>query len=287
MLSKKLLTLFSILSLLKLARAQNCGVSQIAPTIPAYYNSRIMGGQDAVANSWPWIVSIRRFENGNIYDHYCTGTLIAADTVLTAAQCIYGKNPPNLLVLVGLDARNTYNLNNVAFVKSYGYNSYYNSSSLTSGYDIALIKLKAPVTLSSKVQIACLPQTTTDYLSLINKKLVTVGWGSTTGQNSNAYYSTNLKQTALSLLSSSNTACTAASYNTNSVFCAKDLLYLSNVCYADGGTPLMAQISGRWYVYGISSFLYSNSNGCVNSKPSFFTSVPYFLQWINTWRTKV
>ena len=288
MISIKVLALFSVVCLLELARAQNCGVSQVSPNIPAYYNSkRIIGGQDANANSWPWTVSIRYYDGVYVYDHYCTGTLIAADTVLTAASCVYGKNPSNLIILVGMHARNSISLSNVAFVRSYAYNGAYNGNSLTKGNDIALIKLRSPVALSNKVQIACLPKTSSDYTSLINKKLVTVGWGSTNGVNSNAYYSAYLKQTALTLLNSNNAACTTISYNQNNLFCAKDLIYSSNICFADGGAPLMAQIGGRWYVYGVVSFLISNNNVCVNAKPSYYTSVPYFLTWINTWSPRI
>ena len=282
MISIKLLALFSVVCLLELARAQNCGVSQVSPNIPAYYNSkRIIGGQDAIANSWPWTVSIRFTDNVYIYGHQCTGTLISADTVLTAASCVVGMNPSNLIVLVGMHARNSISLTNLAFVRSYTYTSLFNINSIKNGYDVALIKLRVPVVLSNKVQIACLPQSTSDYLNLINKKLVTVGWGSTNGVNSNAYYSAFLKQTALTLLNGNDAACTAISYNKNNLFCAKDLLFSSNICFYDGGAPLMAQINGRWYVYGIGSFLMANNNVCINTKPSFFTSVPFFLTWIN------
>ena len=286
MISIKLLALFSVVCLLELARAQNCGVSQVSPNIPAYYNSkRIIGGQDAIANSWPWTVSIRYFDGVYIYDHYCTGTLISANTVLTAASCVIGKNPSNLIVLVGMHARNSISLTNLAFVRSYTYTSLFNINSIKNGYDVALIKLRVPVVLSNKVQIACLPQSTSDYLNLINKKLVTVGWGSTNGLR--GYYSANLKQTALTLLDTNNADCTAISYNKNNLFCAKDLFFSSNICFYDGGAPLMAQINGRWYVYGVVSFLMANNNVCVSAKPSYYTSVPYFLSWINTWSPRI
>ena len=264
MISIKLLALFSIVCLLELARAQSCGQSQVSPNIPAYYNSRIIGGQDALSNSWPWTVSIRYYDGVYIYSHYCTGTLISTDTVLTTASCVVGKNPANLLILVGMHARNSISLSNVAFVKSYAYSSLYNSNSITNGNDIALIKLRNPVVLSSRIQVACLPKTATDYTSLFNKKLVAVGWGSTNGVNSNVFYSAVLKQTALTLLNSNNAACTELTYNQNNLFCARDLLYSSNICFADGGAPLMANINGRWYVYGVASFFISNT------RPSYF-----------------
>ena len=52
-----------------------CGNPTIKPVISGF-NTRIMNGENAVANSWPWMVSIRYYANGKIYGHFCGGTLI-------------------------------------------------------------------------------------------------------------------------------------------------------------------------------------------------------------------
>ena len=279
----KLIALFLIYSFLEPTRA--CGVPAVTPNINLF--KRIINGQDAVANSWPWTVSIRFYYSYSLYDHFCTGTLIAADLVLTAASCVYNKNPANIVVLVGMHDRNAISSNNVAFVKGFAYNSGFNINSLPNGNDIAVLKLRNPVTLRNNVQIACLPANSNDFLSLINKKLVTVGWGSTNGINSNAFYSRFLQQTTLTLLNSNNPECTIIPYNKFSLFCAKDFQRSSNICFADAGAPLMAQINGRWHVYGIASMAFTYNNICVNTKPSYFTSVPNFLTWIQYWSTQI
>lgn len=52
----------------------DCGVAPL--------NTRVVGGENAPAGSWPWQVSI------HITFHICGGTLISDQWVLTAAHCI-------------------------------------------------------------------------------------------------------------------------------------------------------------------------------------------------------
>lgn len=48
----------------------SCGRSAVNPI-----RTRIVGGQEAAAHSWPWLVSIQYYGN-----HFCGGTLIVSDT---------------------------------------------------------------------------------------------------------------------------------------------------------------------------------------------------------------
>jgi secreted trypsin-like serine protease len=57
---------------------------------------------------------------------------------------------------------------------------------------------------------------------------------------------------------------------------------MSNICYGDSGGPMLYKIGNIWYLYGITSFTLANQNqSCNPIRPSFFTSVPNFMDWIN------
>ena len=58
-----------------------CGLPAISPNVM----SRIVGGVEAVPHSWPWMVSLQA---GG--DHFCGGSLINNQWVLSAAHCAPG-----------------------------------------------------------------------------------------------------------------------------------------------------------------------------------------------------
>lgn len=52
-----------------------------------YTGSRIIGGDLARAGQFPWMAAIYKTTSDGRY--FCAGTLIAAQWVMTAAQCTY------------------------------------------------------------------------------------------------------------------------------------------------------------------------------------------------------
>ena len=62
-----------------------CGTPSIAPSVSL---SRIVGGEEATANSWPWQCYIRMDLGGGWYGE-CGGSVIGDTYILSAAHCLY------------------------------------------------------------------------------------------------------------------------------------------------------------------------------------------------------
>nr|XP_045236090.1 chymotrypsin-like elastase family member 2A isoform X2 [Macaca fascicularis] len=210
------------------AGALSCGVPTYPPSV-----TRVVGGEEATPNSWPWQVSLQYTSDGNWY-HICGGTLIANNWVLTAAHCIR--------------------------------------------YDIALLKLANPVSLTDKIQLACLPPAGTILPN--NYPCYVTGWGylHTNGPASDVLQQGRLLVVDYATCSSPDWW---GSTVKTSMICAGGDGKISS-CYGDSGGPLNCQAAdGRWEVHGIVSF--GSSLGCnYYHKPSVFTRVSKYIDWINS-----
>jgi secreted trypsin-like serine protease len=105
-------------------------------------STRIVGRGDA--ENLPWIVSLKNSATGN---HFCGGTLIADQWVLTAAHCLFNsgkiKLASQLTATVG-----EYDLNSDPVTPASGIQQIYihpDYNSSTSVNDIALLKLGSSV----------------------------------------------------------------------------------------------------------------------------------------------
>lgn len=260
----------------------SCGQTEIEPSINGSALNRIINGVDSVANSWPWIVSLRR--SSKISSHYCAGSLIYENVVLTAAHCVDTFDANEIVIYAGINDINTDNSNANLYGVSHRYfHESYNAQLIIN--DIAILVLSRNVTLSRDIQLACLPHSTSDATFAINKTVAILGWGSTNDQYT--VLSPTLKETTLKVINGEsvcNIPNFANQYDPSKVYCAIDKnFFRTGLCKGDSGGPLLLYNSSSWFVYGISSYVIKNSAKnkiCSKTEPSFYTQVPIYLNWI-------
>lgn len=152
-----------------------CGSPAIKPLFKTY-QSKILNGDIAVPNSWPWVVSLRykRPNSVSFRNHICSGALISSRHILTTAQCVSDIQFEKLAILIGSNNLNDdLTLQNIYLPLKIIIHSKYNSQTLTN--DIAIIILTRKVFFSYKISPICLPPS--PQISLIfGKNIFVVGW---------------------------------------------------------------------------------------------------------------
>ena len=91
-----------------------------------------------------------------------------------------------------------------------------------------------------------------------------------------------LQQTKLKIIDGDERCVQAlGKYEESRIYCAHDIVRQSNICMGDSGGPLMYYSGGKWYLYGLTSFLSALNDRCLNTEPSFFTKVPIYVNSSN------
>jgi secreted trypsin-like serine protease len=154
-----------------------CGKANVALT-----SSRIVGGEDAIEDSWPMIVSLRLYGTN---DHSCGGTILSSSYILTAAHCLRGiptQHPTNVTVAAGMT-----NLSDpsriIRTVDRIYMHPNYSSSPNDYRHDIALLHIDRPFVFESNSSLTktCIhridPPIATNQHPENGTRLAVIGWG--------------------------------------------------------------------------------------------------------------
>ena len=133
---------------------------------------RIVGGENAQAYSWSWIVSLRRSDQ-----HFCAGSLLNEEWVLTAAHCLTTAN--EITVHIGVHNRTSFGSKRRYITRVITHPEYVPLPKRLN--DIALFRLSSPIEFSMRendIERVCLPPKTSplDYPT-VDTDLAVIGWG--------------------------------------------------------------------------------------------------------------
>ncbi|XP_036913391.1 transmembrane protease serine 4 isoform X7 [Sturnira hondurensis] len=234
-----------------------CGKSLKAP--------RVVGGEKASVDSWPWQVSIQYNKQ-----HICGGSILDPHWILTAAHCFRKHlDVSNWKVRAGSDKMGNFPSLPVAKIFVTELNTTYPKEK-----DIALVKLQYPLTFSDTVRPICLPFSDEELAPAT--PLWVIGWGFT--EPGGGKMSDILLQASVQVID--RTRCNAEdAYQgeiTKEMLCAGILEGGVDTCQGDSGGPLM-YYSDLWQVVGIVSW----GHGCGSpSTPGVYTKVTAYLNWV-------
>jgi len=241
--------------------------------------TRVVGGEDSLEGDWPWMVTVYA---GN---YLCGGSLIAQNTVLTAAHCLYDSNDNaisanDVVVIIGEFNRTSISLDSVRYIASTYIHYGYDPDPSVSSNDIALLELSSDYTESAPLDRLDLATTVT---AIADKSDATVlGWGSTVGyaygESVTPSYPSILQQATLPLRT--NSQCKASYgniYSSSTMLCAGEDEGGTDSCQGDSGGPLIYNNGGNWEQIGIVSF----GSGCANAGyPGVYVRLAYYNDWI-------
>nr|XP_002120693.2 neurotrypsin-like isoform X2 [Ciona intestinalis]XP_018673362.1 neurotrypsin-like isoform X1 [Ciona intestinalis] len=254
------------------ATPPRCGVK---PSTENHAIPRIVGGNFAQPNEWPWQVAIWL-----PWQFKCGGTLIDSCWVLTAAHCFSQQyDVSNYWIRLGDHQSTVVDGTEQDFKIERIIKHNFNTN--TNDNDIALIELKRHngrcARLNEVVKLACLPTSLNQFPG--GTKCHIVGWGQTSFESATPYTRL-LKEATIPLISRRD--CLAQSvYGTRlstNMFCAGYIRGGVDTCQGDSGGPLLCQANdGLYYVWGVVSW----GNGCAQPRsPGVYTNVANYVGWI-------
>lgn len=254
--------ILSVLFVLSGAGAQ----SIVCGNAPLNTKTRIVGGEAATAGTWPWQVSLQR--NGF---HFCGGSLIADQWVLTAAHCFQGSGDTTvgLNAVLGEDSLGTSSSNQLSMTVSQIINHpSYDATSLNN--DMCLLRLSSSVSYTNYIQPVCLTAANTGPSD--GSDVWVTGWGTLSSGGSSP---DQLQEVMVPVVSQSSCRNSYSSL-TDNMLCAGT--EGRDSCQGDSGGPLVYKINSSWVQAGVVSF----GQGCAAAGfPGVYARVSQYMSWIS------
>ncbi len=255
--------------------AAGCGPQDMVLVEEASSSSdEIVGGTTAVITDYPWQVSFQTSSG----QHFCGGSVIAAQWVLTAQHCTDGQSASGLRIVAGITKRSLSSSGQIRTISQIiPYPGYTDASN---GKDVSLLKLSSPLDLSGAYVKAVPLVTAADASAGMTNTgvMATVtGWGATSSGSSTL--PDNLMQVSVPIVSNA-TAQSAYGQTITADQLAAGYMGTGgkDSCQGDSGGPLVVKDSSNaWKLAGVVSW----GNGCADPNyPGMYARVSSFQSWI-------
>lgn len=231
--------------------------------LPTNDQTRIVGGQPAHINDFPWIVSLQSYGN-----HRCAACIVTENRALTAAHCTIFGTPSILNLRAGSsDYRSGGQLLQTSrFVTHPDYNTY------SLEYDISIVHTMGSWSMVGTPGIAVIPMPQQDAPAVAGTMTNVAGWGAVCEDCAG---STQLRSVAVPIVSNADCNRYYSGGVTDGMLCAGFPEGGRDACQGDSGGPLSAN--------GLLIGLVSWGDGCARPRsPGVYVRVAFFRSWIDS-----